>query len=541
MSLISDSLKPKPTISQVLLGIGSDDGREPQKVVVDLLRALAYLFKQSSLKLKIADAFGAEGKEEVSGQIRALFSRILEQVLAIGDSVQGVKHVSNANSDVLGALFDTLSLIDFLDTLEVLLERPNNELKRKVLRLLEGRLRQQPERDSASQNRMLDFLPTLVNIIQSSQDTLLKHAAVACVDRITDKYGRKNPSKVIPAAQVVASEACIGQEDGRIRIMGVLCLASMAEVLGQAMIPALPDTLARSLNLLEISLNDGEENSRLHDAVFSLFSALFAHIPYMITASHLDKILLLSFKSANTDMGPSSDDGRQEALGLLARKVDASATFAAVDRSWSHAVAAEQDAVMELLEVVSLAVEKHPKSSTMKNISVLSSILFKAFDLRREQVSLGSHAVFEESELDEIEEIVNDVAIKMIYKLNDTTFRPIFTKLFEWATTGVPKKDIQGNLSRLTTFYNFLQVFFGTLQVSFFDSRTAQHCSDQNSPLLRVMPATSSKTSFRFLEPQAQPTKLPSSYGYPRCACSETLSSMIKTVRPIPLSMSQTN
>ena len=52
----------------------------------------------------------------------------------------------------------------------------------------------------------------------------------------------------------------------------------------------------------------------------------------------------------------------------------------------------------------------------------------------------------------------------MIYKLNDTTFRPVFTKLLEWATAGLSKKDAQGNLARLTTFYKFLQVFFGTLQ-----------------------------------------------------------------------------
>lgn len=454
---------PKPGISQVLLGIGGDDGREPQKVAVDLLRALAYLFKHSPLKTKIADAFASED-EDVSGQIRALFSRILEQILGIGDSVQNFKHIGQANNDVLSALFDTLSLIDFLDTLEVLLQRPNNGLQRKILRLLEGRLRQHPERDSPSQIRMLDFLPTLVGIIQSSPDILLKHAAVACVDRIAEKYGRKSPAKVVPAAKIVASEACIGQTDDRICIMGVLCLASMAEVLGQAMIPALPETLTRSLSLLEISLEEGKEDSRLHDAVFSLFSALFAHLPFMVTSSHLDKVLVLSFKSVSVDMDEGSDDSRQEALRLMARKVDMSSTLGAVDRNWNRAVETGPEATREMLEVVSLAIEKHPKSATMTNIPALSSVLFKAFDLRGQQAALGQQAVFDASDVDDAEDMVNDVAIKMIYKLNDTTFRPIFIKLLEWATGSVAK-DIQGSLSRLTTFYKFLQVFFGTLQV----------------------------------------------------------------------------
>ena len=59
----------------------------------------------------------------------------------------------------------------------------------------------------------------------------------------------------------------------------------------------------------------------------------------------------------------------------------------------------------------------------------------------------------------------NGVAINMIYKLNDTIFRPIFIELTEWATDGLPEKDRVGKMMRLTTFYKFLATFFGTLKV----------------------------------------------------------------------------
>ncbi|KAJ5087353.1 U3 small nucleolar RNA-associated protein 10 [Penicillium angulare] len=462
LNLLIDAFQPKAGISQVLLGIGSDDGREPQKVGVDLLRDLAHLLKHSSLKSKLEVAF--ENDDENAAQVRACFSRVLGQVLNIGESVQHMKPVSQACGDVLGALFGTLSLVDFLDTIEVLLQEPNDELRRKVLRLLENRLRQNPERDSESQIRVLDFLPTLVKIIESSSDPMLKHAAVACVDRITEKYGRKDPSKVISAAKVVASPSFLGIDDTRIRIMGVLCLASMAEVLGQSMIPALPDTLSQSFKLLESSLTPGKEQSRLHDAVFSLFSALLDHLPFMISAANLDKILLLSFKSSNASLEETCEDSRQETLRLMAaRKMDLAATLGALDRNWQHAVEAGPTATNEILNVLSLAVEKNPKSTVSNNLGVLTTILFKAFDLRREQVALGARAKFDASDLDTAETTLNDLTIKMIYKLNDSTFRPLFSRIVDWATTGAPK-DEQGQLSRLTTFYKFLQVFFGTLQ-----------------------------------------------------------------------------
>ncbi|KAJ6116628.1 HEAT type 2 [Penicillium capsulatum] len=460
LNLVIDAFKPKPGISQVLLGIGSDDGGDPQKVAVDLLRDLAHLLKHSSLKSKLEAAFEEEGN--AADQVRACFSRVLEQVLGIGESVQSMKAVSQACSEVLGSLFGTLSLVDFLDTIEVLLQGPNDDLRRKVLRLLENRLRQQPERDNESQIRVLEFLPTLVRIVESSPDYLLKHAAVACIDRITEKYGRKDPSKVIPAATAVASDACLGQADERIHIMGVLCLASMAEVLGQAMIPALPNALGQSFRLLEQSLMPAKENSRLHNAVFSLLSALLVNLPFMLSAGHLDRILLLSFKSSNADLEESCEISRRETLRLMAgRKMDLAATLGAIDRNWQHAVEAGPSAATEILQTLSLAVEKNPKSTVAKNVGVLSNILFKTFDLRREQTAVGDSATFDADDLNEVESALNEVTIKMIYKLNDSTFRPLFIKFVEWATTGAPK---EGQVSRLTTFYKFLQVFFGTLQ-----------------------------------------------------------------------------
>lgn len=125
-------------------------------------------------------------------------------------------------------------------------------------------------------------------------------------------------------------------------------------------------------------------------------------------------------------------------------------------------------AAKEALEIVSIAIEKHPKSSTVKNVDTLFGLLNDAFDLRRAQLCPQTSHSYEDEEIEEVESSVNDVTIKMIYKLNDTTFRPLFAKLTEWATSGLPEKDALGSAMRLTTFYKFLNTFFGTLKVSNF-------------------------------------------------------------------------
>jgi U3 small nucleolar RNA-associated protein 10 len=463
LTLVGDSLQAKPGIAQVLLGLGNDGAEDKQRVAETLLRSLSYLLSHSSLRLKMATVHSGGSKDAIN-VIQALFSRILEQVLTMAETAEDVKHLHGAFGDVLASLLGTLSLVDLLNTLEELLKRPNADLQRKVLRLLEHRLRQSSERDGPSQNKVLDFIVVLVGIVQTSQDILLKHSAVACIDRIAEKYGRKNPIKVVDAAQVIASDACIGQNDNRIRIMGTLCLASMAEVLGQEIIPVLPEMLRRSLGLLEGSMADGVSNEELHNAVFSLLSALLVQVPFMLSDNNLDQILQLASKSAAADFSEESVEARRDTLKLIARKVIVKESFGAVERQWALAVLNGPAAVKEALEIVSIAIEKHAKSETVKNVGILSTLFRKAFDLRREQSSATDGTTFDDSELEKIESLVNDIVIKMIYKLNDSSFRPIFTEFVEWATNDLPKSDAHGRLQRLTSFYRFLQTFFGTLK-----------------------------------------------------------------------------
>jgi U3 small nucleolar RNA-associated protein 10 len=94
---------------------------------------------------------------------------------------------------------------------------------------------------------------------------------------------------------------------------------------------------------------------------------------------------------------------------------------------------------------------------------ILSSIFLSAFDLRR-QWTLSPDDDLPTESITEIEDSVNSVAIKMIYKFNDSTFRPIFGKLLEWAASGLPKKDKTGRNMRLQSVYAFLGVFFENLK-----------------------------------------------------------------------------
>lgn len=459
IGLTHDALQPKPSLSRTLLGIGSEEGEEPAKVAFNLLVALTHLIKHA-LAPKMLDVF--EATDESAEKANDLYSRILEQTLALTTSTYHIPIVSEAVSGTLNAILGTLTLVDLVDTIEVLLQRKDNDLRRRVLRLLESRLNGK-EKDVATHTRVTDFLDTLVEILKSSTEIPLKQASVACMTKIIDNYGKKNPDKVVSSVKVVAGADCLGKTDNQLRVMAVLCLAASVEVLGQAFIPVLPLAMPPCFDLLKATVQKGDKGVELHDAIYTFLSALLVHVPWMISEEYLDSVLLLSFASANAGLPETSDESRLEALRLLAKKVDVEETFRAAQSNWAASVQGGFDSAKELLEVISIAIEKHPKSATVKNVAVLTKLLQNGFDIRRTQH--GSEKL-SAGEISQLEQGISDIALKMIYKLNDTIFRPLFIQMTEWAATDLPKSDVTGRHLRLTSYLKFVANFFGTLKVN---------------------------------------------------------------------------
>lgn len=121
-------------------------------------------------------------------------------------------------------------------------------------------------------------------------------------------------------------------------------------------------------------------------------------------------------------------------------------------------------AVKEHLEILRLAIDRQPKSIIAQHSEILGDLFLGMFDFRRIQLSPSTDYSYDIAEIGLVEDIVNDSAISMVYKLNDTTFRPILSRMFEW-TTNLVSKNLKARIHRQTTWYTFLLKFFGTLKV----------------------------------------------------------------------------
>jgi U3 small nucleolar RNA-associated protein 10 len=349
LDLVSDVLKPKPTISSVLLSVSDSGAKDAHRTALNQLTLLPHLLSQK----RLIDQTGKllEGDDMDAARVRDLYSALLENLLGLADTLKSNKALHNACGDVLESLLGLLSTSEFVKSVESLLDRPNEELRRKILRSLEVRIDQEDQSDAVSRQAMLAFLPQLTAIIRESGDVLYKHTAVACVDKIAEKYGKKDLEGVAAAAETIASDHCLGQEDERLRIMALLCLASLVDILREGIVSVLPVAIPKALDYIAGSIEEDKEDGKLHNAGYAFISALVHHLPYMVSGAYLDKLLLISNLSAEADLDDDADESRIQCLQLAAKQLEAKTMFTALQQNWTHAAEAGSLVSLVLREV----------------------------------------------------------------------------------------------------------------------------------------------------------------------------------------------
>lgn len=459
LDLVRDVLMPKPTVSNVLLSVSESSSKDSHQSAQALLELLPHLLSHKRLVMQTSRILERDDMD--AARVREVYSVLLKDLLLLADTLKTDRSLHSACGDVLASLLGLLSTSEFVKSVESLLDGPNEDLRRKILKSLELRITQENQFNVAARQAMLSFLPQLTAIIRESDDILYKHTAVACVDKIAEKYGKMDLEAVAAAAETIAGDHCLGQSDARLRVMALLCLASLVEILREGIVSVLPVAIPKALEYVQDSIDKDDE--ALHNAGYAFVSSLLQHLPYMISAANISQLLVISNKSAEAAFDEESDESRISCMQMAAKQIDAKVMFTVLEKNWEEAMATGADALREFLAILSTAIDRHTKANVTKNSTTLSAIFLQAFDLQRMWQTLSLEEIGEDDLVD-LEERINAVAIKMIYKFNDSTFRPIFARLIEWASTGLPKKDKLGKSLRLQSVYSFMTVFFESLK-----------------------------------------------------------------------------
>lgn len=162
---------------------------------------------------------------------------------------------------------------------------------------------------------------------------------MVCTDQIVERFGRKDVDAVSAAATIIGGSRCLATAEDSVVVAALLCLATMAEILGEAFIPIIPQSLPITMDHLAASLDEDAEDPRLHNACYAFVTSLLLYLPLVVTGTSLDQFLKVSYESANAEMGDECNNIRTEALKLVAKSLEPKDCFTALDRTWTSAMA----------------------------------------------------------------------------------------------------------------------------------------------------------------------------------------------------------
>lgn len=454
LDLVFDTLKPKRTLSDVILGLGEKNAGQIEDSLDSLLQALAALLQGSGLRKRVAKEFARGGVEAES--LRTIYAQVLDQTMQLTRQLAFNDNLNDTADSVLASLLGLTPTQDFIESSAQLMQTGSDATRQQVFRSLEARVVQAKRGDATLQQTYLEVLPNCCVFVESSQPIATRHAAITCIDQIVEKYGRRDRATVFAAAKSVAGDAALGSEDNALRVISVLCLASMVGVLEDDFIPILPRVLTKTLDYAAEANSVPKRGRRLHSAAFSFVIAALDHLPWMYSAQYLDRTLLITGESvAHSEEGVVAVPS--QFCALAAQKINAQDLFASADRTWSDVVHRGPEAALQHLQMLHAAIQHHTKANMTKNAQTLFAVLLKAFDLRRMTAE-------KDNDYAEAFAIVDKMALDTTLKLNDVTFRPFFIRLVEWATVALPKKDGKGRILRATSLFSFAHLLFEQLK-----------------------------------------------------------------------------
>ncbi|KAL9043977.1 MAG: hypothetical protein Q9214_002853 [Letrouitia sp. 1 TL-2023] len=459
IKLILDLQMPKPTLSNYLVSTTKSKSTEYNSNI--LLVSFTTIMKDERFRTKMAKA-PAHG-EHLTEKVQALFSNLISQISLLSESKQQGSQFNSLCVKALNALFDVLPTSDLVQIFKYLLDSSDKKITRQALSSFESRLKSLRPTKKSIRQACLNVVPQLLSLVETSPDRLLQLTALHCIEHIAKFHDRNDAEAVEKVVEVISSNHCLKSEDTDFQVAAILCLSTLVEVLRDGFTSYLPLVLATVLEHFDNSIKGAARTARLHNACCSFFAVLLLHISWLMTGPHLDCILKACHGSAAAGMDTECNTERRRMMILAAKSTESQHLYASLSTTWSSAVCNGPEAFQEHLQLLNDVLGRQSKSAITLQSKSIWDLLLKAFDLRYTLSISSDRMGYDDSEVEELEESARSTAISMIYKLNDTTFRPLFIQGLEW-TQASDVEDTGPNIYRQITWFYFLLEFFGNLK-----------------------------------------------------------------------------
>ncbi|KAI0295094.1 armadillo-type protein [Multifurca ochricompacta] len=297
-----------------------------------------------------------------------------------------------------------------------------------------------------SRGVLAETLGVFVDKLPSVSTPVRKEASPTIVIVITEikRFLALEDESVVDAAlralKVIGSSVVHGEENHLVECLPLVLAASRSEPLTATAVAALPplctclgpriipffrDIIQLGVSVLRdaLPLKQGESPGVVRDAL-DILRSVFSSIPTFWGTSELATVFRLYFDALAL--------GSIGEIGPFVRRVSSKAPTAVLlstyFETWTSISGANaEEHLSGYFELFKRTLRAAPRPPVLEHIRPTFKVFLEGLDLRNKRRDL---------DVLNVESAVITAFVELVTKLNDTAFRPLFRKLFDWAFTG---------------------------------------------------------------------------------------------------------
>ncbi|KAF2222501.1 armadillo-type protein [Elsinoe ampelina] len=459
IDLVADALQPKRTVSEAIFSFDQTTDELVQDKAVLLISSLSSFLNEGQLQHQVRSALTRNKDDMIA--IEQIAGAMIDRSVGFAKGMSAKGDLRSASNAVVTSALNLLPTAHFARAAVPLLDTPDESLGVRILDTLEARTNEVKTSDVNARVVLLETLPVICKLAESSASQVIQHGAIACVDRIVEKFGKKDTATSLEAARTLASSSILGHASASIQAIALFALATMVEVLRDDIIGVLPTVIDHALLHLQQAVTT-KPDPKLCDASLAFLTTALEYLPWTISKDSMGRIIRSSIDAAaHPDIAIPTRAARETFINLAAESVDLKVLAGAIEVSLEKGFERGADGTEEILNIIDKVVTSATKSSMSKHHNAILSILKQTFDLRAGLSAASEEESLDDEELDDLDKRRDAIMMRTIMKLNDATFRPFFASLVEWATED---SDEEAQIDRQLSLYTFLATFFDTLK-----------------------------------------------------------------------------
>ncbi|KAI8388394.1 uncharacterized protein BYT42DRAFT_559927 [Radiomyces spectabilis] len=452
--------------------------------VGELLGSRGFLSKARSVNAEDArealEPFYLESVELLL-KIVTYFSDFAEQYAASAEKNPAVvkfwRAILKVVYDVLTKVNALLSLPAFINVVTHLLKHREVSIRRKAMTLFNEKIEalrgQAPEEGELHLVNMVKELCDCIAMeskTTSEEDSSInKQSALLCIASLAKISGQRYPGEFADAIPVITGAHGLQVDNDQLKISSLVCLTVICQEIGPRAVPHLPKFMPIMIDLLSKTVSQESSNVMLEIAVIAALETIVSVLPHFVSP-YLGKILGGILHSSIYEVDVSLDAQRQAVkekadavLSAVATKVPPRVLLTPVFAFYDSALKRGKNCVLSLYSVVSQAIRTMSRDVMTSHYKQLFKFFLLAFDIRRTH---GKQ--FDADAINELEGSIINAFLDLVMKLNETLFKPLFLKIYDWATLELgDDRFSKAALERALFFYKLLDGLLAKLKSIF--------------------------------------------------------------------------